>query len=28
MAPKRIMEGVTLALVRAPGGITIGFSGP
>ncbi len=28
MAPNRIMEGVTLALVRAPGGITIGFSGP
>jgi predicted enzyme related to lactoylglutathione lyase len=27
MAPRRIMEGVTLALVRAPGGVTIGFSG-
>jgi hypothetical protein len=28
MAPQRIMEGVTLAIVRAPGGITTGFSGP
>ena len=27
MAPNHIMEGVTLAIVRAPGGITIGFSG-
>jgi len=26
--PTRIMEGVTLAVVRAPGGVTIGFSGP
>jgi uncharacterized protein len=28
MAPTRIMEGVTLAIVRAPGGVLIGFSGP
>ena len=28
MPPKRIMEGVTLAIVRAPGGVPIGFSGP
>ena len=28
MAPTRIMEGVTLAIVRAPGGVPIGFSGP
>ena len=28
MAPTRVMEGVTLAIVRAPGGVTIGFSGP
>ncbi len=28
MAPSRVMEGVTIALVRAPGGVTIGFSGP
>jgi hypothetical protein len=28
MAPNRVMEGVTLAVVRAPGGIIIGFSGP
>lgn len=27
-APTRVMEGVTLAVVRAPGGITIGLSGP
>ena len=26
--PVRVMEGVTIALVRAPGGVTIGFSGP
>jgi len=26
--PTRIMEGVTIAVVRAPGGVTIGFSGP
>jgi predicted enzyme related to lactoylglutathione lyase len=28
VAPNRVMEGVTVAVVRAPGGITIGFSGP
>lgn len=28
MPPTRVMEGVTIALVRAPGGIKIGFSGP
>jgi predicted enzyme related to lactoylglutathione lyase len=27
MPPTRVMAGVTLALVRAPGGVTIGFSG-
>jgi predicted enzyme related to lactoylglutathione lyase len=27
-SPARVMEGVTIALVRAPGGVTIGFSGP
>jgi predicted enzyme related to lactoylglutathione lyase len=27
-APHRVMEGVTLAIVRAPGGVVIGFSGP
>ena len=27
-APTRVMEGVTIALVRAPGGVLIGFSGP
>lgn len=26
--PDRIMEGVTIAIVRAPGGVTIGISGP
>jgi uncharacterized protein len=26
--PTRVMEGVTVARVRAPGGVTIGFSGP
>ena len=26
--PTRIMEGVTVAIVRAPGGVPIGFSGP
>lgn len=26
--PERVMEGVTIALVRAPGGVTIGLSGP
>jgi predicted enzyme related to lactoylglutathione lyase len=28
MPPTRVMEGVTLAIVRAPGGVAIGFSGP
>lgn len=27
-SPERIMEGVTIAMVRAPGGVLIGFSGP
>ena len=26
--PERVMEGVTVAIVRAPGGVVIGFSGP
>jgi predicted enzyme related to lactoylglutathione lyase len=26
--PQRVMEGVTTAVVRAPGGIVIGLSGP
>jgi predicted enzyme related to lactoylglutathione lyase len=26
--PERVMEGVTIAIVRAPGGVPIGFSGP
>ena len=26
--PERVMEGVTIAAVRAPGGVMIGFSGP
>lgn len=26
--PTRIMEGVTIAVVRAPGGVPVGFSGP
>ena len=26
--PERVMEGVTIAIVRAPGGVAIGFSGP
>ena len=26
--PTRVMEGVTIAVVRAPGGVPIGFSGP
>ena len=26
--PERVMEGVTIALVRAPGGVLIGLSGP
>jgi uncharacterized protein len=28
MPPTRVAEGVTLAMVRAPGGVTIGLSGP
>jgi len=28
MSPMRVMEGVTVAIVRAPGGVPIGFSGP
>jgi predicted enzyme related to lactoylglutathione lyase len=28
LAPIRVMEGVTTAIVRAPGGLAIGFSGP
>ena len=28
MAPERVMEGVTVAVVRAPGGVVIGLSGP
>ena len=28
MSPTRVMEGVTIAIVRAPGGVPIGFSGP
>ncbi|HYN98567.1 MAG TPA: VOC family protein [Actinomycetota bacterium] len=28
MAPTKVMDGVTIALVRAPGGVPIGFSGP
>lgn len=28
MAPTRVMEGVTVAIVRAPGGVPIGLSGP
>jgi uncharacterized protein len=28
LAPTRVMEGVTVAIVRAPGGVPIGFSGP
>lgn len=27
-SPDRVMEGVTIAIVRAPGGVVIGFSGP
>jgi uncharacterized protein len=26
--PMQVMEGVTIAIVRAPGGVPIGFSGP
>ena len=28
LSPTRVMEGVTVAIVRAPGGVPIGFSGP
>jgi predicted enzyme related to lactoylglutathione lyase len=28
LPPTHVMEGVTVALVRAPGGVPIGFSGP
>jgi hypothetical protein len=28
MSPTRVMEGVTIAIGRAPGGVPIGFSGP
>ena len=28
LAPMHVMEGVTVAIVRAPGGVPIGFSGP
>lgn len=28
LSPQTIMEGVTIAIVRAPGGVPIGFSGP
>jgi uncharacterized protein len=28
LSPIRVMEGVTTAIVRAPGGVAIGFSGP
>lgn len=28
MPPTRVMEGVTVAVVRAPGGVPIGLSGP
>ncbi len=28
LAPTRVMEGVTIAVVRAPGGVPIGLSGP
>jgi predicted enzyme related to lactoylglutathione lyase len=28
MPPTRVMEGVTIATVRAPGGVQVGFSGP
>jgi uncharacterized protein len=28
MPPDRVMEGLTIAIVRAPGGVPIGFSGP
>ena len=28
LKPMRVMEGVSVAIVRAPGGVPIGFSGP
>ncbi len=28
LAPMRVMEGVTIATVRAPGGVPVGLSGP
>ena len=28
MPPTRVMEGVTIAVVREPGGVKVGFSGP
>jgi uncharacterized protein len=28
LSPVQVMEGVTVAIVRAPGGVPIGFSGP
>jgi len=28
MPPTRVMEGVTIAVVRAPGGVPVGLSGP
>jgi predicted enzyme related to lactoylglutathione lyase len=28
MSPTKVMEGVTIAIVRAPGGVPIGLSGP
>jgi predicted enzyme related to lactoylglutathione lyase len=28
LGPTRVMEGVTIAIVRAPGGVAVGFSGP
>ena len=28
LAPERVIKGVTIAIVRAPGGVPIGFSGP
>ena len=28
LSPMRVMEGVTVAIVRAPGGVAIGLSGP
>ncbi|MGH7604957.1 MAG: VOC family protein, partial [Gemmatimonadaceae bacterium] len=26
--PMRVMDGVTIAVVKAPGGVRVGFSGP